>query len=85
MNRSSAMTYEPPPCPHCQKDRGASMKSTAWGHHYYCCSDACGMAFRDSPELARRQLAAAEYGLARATETRDHWAARLAEALGVRS
>lgn len=35
------------PCPNCGTGE-AYMSSSVWGHDHSCCSDACGMAFRDS-------------------------------------
>lgn len=50
-------------CPNCgQKDapnawKGARVWSTNWGHGFSCCSDACGVAFANSPERFTREIA----------------------------
>lgn len=31
-----------PPCANCGKENGGFMGSSAWGHNFSCCSDACG-------------------------------------------
>lgn len=31
-----------PPCANCGKAASGNMNSSEWGHHYGCCSDACG-------------------------------------------
>ncbi len=31
-----------PPCANCCEPEGGFMNSGKWGHHYMCCSDACG-------------------------------------------
>lgn len=53
-------------CPNCgEKDsheawKGARMSSTAWGHGYSCCSDACGFAFAKSKKRIQKDLDAAK-------------------------
>lgn len=62
--------YLADPCPYCgQEDivdtyRGARKGNSSWGHTYLCCSEACGTAFRNSPqhinlecERLRKQIA----------------------------
>lgn len=44
------------PCPQCGKPDSARIGSSAWGHSYSCCSDECGIAFRDSPERRTREM-----------------------------
>lgn len=59
-----------PDCPVCgQKDEewkwlGARMGSTAWGHNYSCCSDACGIAFKDSSARYQMELQSVEHQIA---------------------
>jgi len=49
-------------CPNCgQKDstdayKGARMGSSAWGHDYACCSEACGVAFENSAKRWQLEL-----------------------------
>ncbi len=49
-------------CPNCgQKDapnawRGARMGSTAWGHSFSCCSEACGVAYANSPKRWQQEI-----------------------------
>jgi hypothetical protein len=53
-------------CPNCgERDsldawKGARMGSTRWEHGYSCCSEKCGMEYRDSPKRWRRELAAVD-------------------------
>lgn len=35
--------YQCQPCANCGKENGVLRNSTAWGHSYYCCSEACGI------------------------------------------
>lgn len=52
-------------CPQCgQKDsdgawKGARMSSTSWDHSFSCCSEACGIAYRDNPKRFERERAIA--------------------------
>jgi hypothetical protein len=49
-------------CPNCGEKnapdawKGARHGSTAWGHDFSCCSDKCGIEFRDSPKRWRIEL-----------------------------
>ncbi len=43
------------PCPQCG-EMDAGMGSSAWGHAYSCCSDACGHAYADSLHRWQREL-----------------------------
>ena len=59
--------YVAPPCPMCGKEDAARMGSTSWGHDTACCSNECGMAYRDSVqryendlELAKLELMSAQ-------------------------
>ena len=51
-------------CPQCgQKDeinkwRGARMGSSSWGHDFSCCSNKCGIAFRDNPKRIEMEIQA---------------------------
>ena len=54
--------YWADPCPNCgqedeyEREKGARMGSSAWNHHYMCCSEKCGLEFAEklklSPKLA---------------------------------
>ncbi len=44
-----------PPCPMCDKG-DAFMGKTVWGHDAYCCSDECGIAYRDSVKRREKEL-----------------------------
>lgn len=50
-------------CPQCgEKDeewkwKGARTGSTDWGHKYSCCSEKCGLAYRDNPKRHQRDVA----------------------------
>lgn len=71
-----------PPCPQCGKPEGAFMGSSDWGHTFSCCSDACGIAYRDSPNRWQLELEAAEFQLALAQQGVDRCRRRLAELRG---
>lgn len=70
-----------PDCPVCGlKDRegewlGARMSSSRWGHSFPCCSDKCGMAFKESSARYAAELQAVEYQISglkqRASELRS--------------
>lgn len=44
------------PCPNCAKPDSARSSSTRWGHDYMCCSEECGLAFRDSSKRCHLEL-----------------------------
>lgn len=59
-------------CPECgEKDeinkwKGARMGSSSWGHNYSCCSERCGLAFRDNPKRIDREIQAEQFNIERA-------------------
>ena len=75
-------------CPNCgEKDapgqwKGARMGSTAWGHSYSCCSDACGIAFATSPKRYQMEIAALDEEIGSLTSTRRELVKRLMSAKG---
>lgn len=56
------------PCPMCGKPDSARMGNSRWGHNDSCCSDACGFAYADSEQRAKREVERAELELAVATQ-----------------
>lgn len=55
----SRIYYEADPCPNCgQEDDGqwggARMGSSAWGHHYMCCSEKCGLEYADKLKRSKK-------------------------------
>ncbi len=57
--------YMAEPCPQCGQEDvegkwlGARMGATAWGHSFSCCSEKCGLAYRDSRKRFERERAIA--------------------------
>lgn len=50
-------------CPNCGKERGGHTGNSTWGHRFYCCSEACGRAFRDSSIRWELEVGNAEQAL----------------------
>lgn len=64
---------ESPPRPCAQCGKSGTHGSTAWGHNAYCCSNECGMAYRDSSKRARTEAEAAQTRVEHAKADYDHW------------
>ena len=61
------------PCAMCGAPERGVMGSSKWGHEAMCCSDACGIAYRDSPQRAAVELERIEYELQFLRQQRRYW------------
>lgn len=78
------MSFEPryiaPPCPQCGLPDGARLGKSEWGHLEACCSDACGLAFRNSEQRCLLEIERAEDRRAAAQHQINDWQRQLAKA-----
>lgn len=71
-----------PPCPMCGRHEGGFMVDSRWGHDFPCCSEACGLAFKDAPTRWERELRRAEEARVFAEERCNFCRAQLARTRG---
>lgn len=75
----NAKEHLAPPCPQCGKPDSARMCRSEWGHTRMCCSDECGIAYRDSAERCRVEIDECETIIRCANMRKHAWEERLAE------